>query len=278
MSSSSVCQGLQSCLEPRLIEPHVLNLKLAPTRSNSNLSPSPEFSSFRRSSSSSFFSILESDQNVKESKSGWSFLQSSENNVYVHPSFKLSSSKFSAESLELCTESLGCETGSSNAVDNGTDHDMSLFSSESNSSYAVKRNSESKKLNRVSSNFPPPLTSMAEFGGFQVRSHREDGRLILEALTSSSPKPYFQAERENGRLRLRLFKSVSSCCCDDGDGEACVEEEAEVVEVLDDNVWCGGEDETEMTNFTRPSRCKESGSRDIFGDGYFELPSLSLCL
>nr|AFK46160.1 unknown [Lotus japonicus] len=38
------------------------------------------------------------------------------------------------------------------------------------------------------------------------------------------------------------------------------------------------EDEMGVKKFNRPSRCKESGNRDIFGDGYFELPSLSLCL
>jgi len=188
----------------------------------------------------------------------------------------------SAKSLELCTESLGCETGS-NASDD-TD-DMSLFSLESspslrsnNTPVVTNKNSESKRLNRGStSTFPPPLTSM---GGVRVRSHREDGRLILEAVTSSSPQPYFQAERGNGRLRLRLFESEASCYDDEvADGgealkqEECGEEDGVgVEEELEEQVG-NAEDEMGMTKFVRPSRCKESGNRVIF-----EHPPLSLCL
>ncbi|TKY52618.1 FANTASTIC FOUR 2 [Spatholobus suberectus] len=290
MSHSSVCQGLQSSV----IEPRVLKLKLAPPGSDH----SRPFEWPRSNTSTHTPPSTNDEHGNKNSEPGgcnWSFLQSLSNishckgpqteNVYVHPSVKRSSSMLSAKSLELCTESLGCETGS-NASDN-TDDDISLFSLESNPSLRsnntplVNRNSESKskRLNR-SNTFPPPLTSM---GGIKVRSHREDGRLILEAVASSSHQPYFQVERGNGRLRLRLFESVASCYGDEVaddealNQEACVEDDAVVEEQLEEYVG-NAEDEMGVTNFVRPSRCKESGNRVIFGDGYFEHPPLSLCL
>ena len=283
MSYSSVCQGLQSSVEPWLMEPRVLKLKLAPPGSKSNntsthspVTPPPNNTNNEHG-------------NKNHSEQGgcnnWSFLQSLSNishckepqteNVYVHPSVKSSSSMLSAKSLELCTESLGCETGS-NSSDN-TD-DMSLFFSlescpslrSNNNTPVINKNSESRRLNR-GSNFPPPLTSM---GGVRVRSHREDGKLILEAVTSSSPQPYFQAERGDGRLRLRLFESVASAYEDEALNQ---EEDADVEEDLEEYVG-NAEDEIGMTKLVRPSRCKESGKRVIFGDGYFEHFPLSLCL
>ncbi|XP_047168978.1 protein FANTASTIC FOUR 2-like [Vigna umbellata] len=307
MSYSSVCQGLQSSVEPCLLEPRVLKLKLAPPGSNSNLSPPP--------SQCPASKTLPHTPNHQHGNKNWTFLQSLSNishckdpethKVYVHPSVKRSSSMLSAKSLELCTESLGCETGS-NASDDT--QNMSLFSLESiptlrsNDTPVVmvtNKNSQSKRLNKRgsgTSTFPPPLTSMGEVS---VRSHREDGRLILEAVTSSSPQPYFEAERGNGRLRLRLFESEASCYDDevaDDEGlkqQVSDEEEEEGQEQEqeedddDDNVLVeeeleeyvgNSEDEMGMTKFVRPSRCKESGNRVIFGDGYFEHPPLSLCL
>ncbi|KAK7277641.1 hypothetical protein RJT34_22656 [Clitoria ternatea] len=287
MSYSSVCQGLQSCVEPCLLETRVLKLKLAPPASNSNHSQSP---------SSNTTPSSDSHSNKNSELSGgcnWSFLQSLSNishsnkaesdSVYVHPAVKCSTSMLSARSLELCTESLGSETGS---IASDSTHDMSLFSFESsptlittttnntnnhNNNKSNNNVAVSKRLKRDSTSFPPPLSSM---GQVQVRSHREDGRLILEAVTCSSPQPYFQVERGNGRLRLRLFKSVPSYGSDDeGEAEWLNQEEEEEEE-------CVGhaEDEMDMAKFVRPSRCKESGNRVIFGDSYFEQPSLSLCL
>lgn len=76
MSSSSVCQGLQSCLEPRVIEPGVLHYELTPPTTN-----------------------------LSEEEHGFGFLQALSNNshggekekenkneeMYVHPTVKCSS-------------------------------------------------------------------------------------------------------------------------------------------------------------------------------------------
>lgn len=287
MSYSSVCQeGLHSCLEPLLIEPRVLKLKLAPPGANTATIINDAHDGTKSEPGGSFWSFLQSLPNVSHCN------YNKAENVYVHhPAVNVkcfsSSSMLGAKSLELCTESLGCETGSyKNASDYDSTDDVSLFSCECSSSSRFMRNTNtqvvnensagSKRLNR-GNNFPPPLTSITELGGFQFRSHREDGRLILEAVTSFSPQLYFQAERGNGRLRLQMFESVAFCC-DEGEGETCEQEACGEEEELEECVIRNGEDEMGMTKFARPSTCKESGNRDIFGDGYIELPSLSLCL
>ncbi|MED6197757.1 hypothetical protein PIB30_059604 [Stylosanthes scabra] len=163
--------------------------------------------------------------------------------------------------------------------------------------YEPNKRLNNKNNNRCSNNFPPPLTSMTDLGGLHVRPRRENGRLILEAVTSPPSQPYFRAERSEGRLRLSLFESVeSNCGNDDGveeeevateedetfNNEACVDEEKNggeefekcvaSVEVLDDEIGI-------PTKFRTPRRCKESGrNRDIFCDAYFELHSFSVCL
>lgn len=299
--SSSLCQGLQSCLEPRLIEPRVLRLKLAPP--GSNISPSLDQEKH------------ECEKN--DTKSSWSFLQAlTETNktenangkVYVHPTVKRSSSMLSEKSLEMCTESLGSETGSN--AGESSDIDVSLFSSDTRNDVNNNNNMNncvSRRVNKASCNFPPPLTSITDFGGVHVRPHREGGRLILEAIASPSTTPYFHAERVDGRLRLSLFETVFDYDGDDEDYEVEEEEYEEVVEgesekecvddyegdeekeeegesekeheVYGDEVGEEKvEDEMGVTKFGRPRRCKESGNRDFFGDGYFELQSLSLCL
>jgi hypothetical protein len=305
--SSSLCQGLQSCLEPRLIEPRVLRLKLAPP--GSNISPSLDQEKH------------ECEKN--DTKSSWSFLQAlTETNktenangkVYVHPTVKRSSSMLSEKSLEMCTESLGSETGSN--AGESSDIDVSLFSSDTRNDVNNNNNMNncvSRRVNKASCNFPPPLTSITDFGGVHVRPHREGGRLILEAIASPSTTPYFHAERVDGRLRLSLFETVFDYdgddedyeveeeeyeeevvvegesekeCVDDYEGDEEKEEEGESEkehevygdEVSEEECVEKVEDEMGVTKFGRPRRCKESGNRDFFGDGYFELQSLSLCL
>ncbi|XP_012569285.1 protein FANTASTIC FOUR 2 [Cicer arietinum] len=284
MSSSNLCQALQSCLEPLVIEPRVLSLKLAPKGSPPSIEQEKAL-------------MKNNNECLKnDTKCDWSFLEAltkSDNvneKVYVHPTVKRSSSMLSEKSLEMCTESLGSETGS-NAGDSS--EDVSFFSFETrNDANNMNNCVSSRRVNKVS-NFPPPLTSITDFGGVHVRPYREGGRLILEAVASPSHTPYFHAERGDGRLRLSIFAYDGD---DDYEGEEEEEEEEEEKEddekegesekeneVCDDEVnekECVEkvEDEMGVTKFGRPRRCKESGNRDFFGDGYFEIPSISLCL
>ncbi|XP_009367693.2 protein FANTASTIC FOUR 1-like [Pyrus x bretschneideri] len=238
-TSSTVCHpGLKSCLEPLVL------LKLNP--------PGLNFLSQSQEKASQIEKIDNLNLNDKKDKkevevAGWSFLQSLVNpiqpskseseaeKVYVHPLAKRSASALSPGSLEMCTESLGNETGSENG---GEKLSLLLHKIESpllslGSSGEVNPNpkcstttistSESskilsdtnvqatpKRLKRSSittTNFPPPLTSISGSNGVQVTPHREGGRLVLKAVTVvSPPTAYFQAERGDGRLRLTLLK------------------------------------------------------------------------
>ncbi|XP_028789285.1 protein FANTASTIC FOUR 1-like [Neltuma alba] len=279
MSSSSVCQGFRSCLEPWPVEPQILRLKLAPPASLS-LSESQEKSSTNDEISTRM------DNNAD--KGGWSFLlplkkteDPQSQNVYVHPAVKHSSSKLTGKSLEMCTESLGCETGSDNA--SGNLDEFSFLSSENSTTCFSRQTSEpcrsysmSRRMKR-SNSFPPPLTSITDLGGVQVRSHREDGRLILEAVTTPSVQPCFRAQRSNGRLTLTMFQTFLSGddeeekVAEDNEEEKEKEEEeqevagvdyedtdAEELEGLNDIV----DDEIGNRKLARPGRCKESGNRN----------------
>ncbi|MCE0481807.1 hypothetical protein HAX54_039879 [Datura stramonium] len=209
-STSTLYQGLQSCLEPTLVEPRVLMNTLAPTRANF---PQP-MSLPKKSKIAQQEGEIEDEndngfkdlQNQDDNVGGWSFIQAlanpcpytrkgdAEDEVYVHPLAKLHCS-LNTKSLEMCTESLGSETGS----------DISENIEELTNFHGVQRSKcreFAKKFNRAEASFPPPLTSMS---GIQIRPHREGGRLVLKAVTSTCCNSNFRAERANGRLRLSLL-------------------------------------------------------------------------
>ncbi|XWS46814.1 hypothetical protein CRYUN_Cryun14cG0100800 [Craigia yunnanensis] len=308
--SSSVSQGLQSCLEPRLVESHFLRPKLAPPKTNFpgfSSPPKPCFTNPATTEPKTLADNEEKSTTITTNKSntndckpisnqnldmgGWSFLQSLTNakdstehdKVYVHPLVKRSASTLSEKSLEMCTESLGCETGSE--VSDSSD-DISLLSLETVVCNPSKPRESlmTRKMSR-SSSFPPPLTSISGSNGVQVRSHREGGRLVLQAVTIPPCQSYFHAERSEGRLRLSLLKDATPIF-DDEDGEEEDQEEAveedehgEVdyeengvegeVEVEEEESHWGAEDmegnsrnvggEIGTGKFPRPSSCKESG-------------------
>ncbi|XVF21781.1 hypothetical protein REPUB_Repub12eG0119700 [Reevesia pubescens] len=310
--SSSVCQGLQSCLEPRLVESRFVRLKLAPPKTNfsSSIFPTPCFTNpaptepkpmpYNEEKTTTITNIK--NNNKKDCKlignqnidmGGWSFLQSLANandstehdKVYVHPLVKRSASALNEKSLEMCTESLGCETGSE--VSESSD-DISLLSLETVVCNPSKPRESlvTRKMMSRSSSFPPPLTSISGSNGVQVKSHREGGRLVLQAVTVPPCHNYFHAERSEGRLRLSLIKDATPIF-DDEDSEEELDQE-EVVEddehgevlVYEENVvegeeieedessYWGGEDmegnngnvggEIGIGKLPRPSSCKES--------------------
>ncbi|OMP05078.1 hypothetical protein COLO4_09100 [Corchorus olitorius] len=313
--SSSVCQGLQSCLEPRLVESRFLRLKLAPPKPNFSGSIAPNPCNFptptpepQPSSPSVEEKNTPNKNNANDCKlpvqdaanqnidmGGWSFLQSlttatatanakdstQNDKVYVHPLVKRSASMLSEKSLEMCTESLGSETGSE--VSESHD-DISLETLVCNSPKKPRETLMTRKMTR-SSSFPPPLTSISGSNGVQVRSHREGGRLLLQAVSIPPCQSYFHAERSEGRLRLSLLKDASPIFeiegSDDEEQEEVVveeEEDAEIVYYEDENgveekeeeECCWDEDiegnkgnvggEIETGKLARPSSCcKESG-------------------
>ncbi|KAL6978519.1 hypothetical protein U1Q18_020187 [Sarracenia purpurea var. burkii] len=225
---------MQSCFEPRFVEPRVLSYKLTLPKSISSQSlfqcpkrpsalqnqeehrenPPKEEEITKNSCDHNGGSIYNCDFG------DWSFIEAfaaavhhnckeaTENQkVYVHPLVTRFSSTLSMRSLEMCTESLGSESGS----------DISEISDEFSSSVLLRSHENPRSIQRSkpreftkkphrNGNFPPPLTSISGSDGVRVRSHREDGRLVIKAESAASCNSYFQAQRGGGRLRLCLMK------------------------------------------------------------------------
>ncbi|KAL4355103.1 hypothetical protein GQ457_06G029340 [Hibiscus cannabinus] len=248
---SSVCQG--SCQEG--VESPFLRLKLAPPRTNS-------IQIYNEETNSNGCQLI---ANRKAEVGGWSFLQSlsdakapAENhNVYVHPLVKRSAVRLSEKSLEMCTERLGSETGSD------CSDDISLPCLETQTvacDFIPSKLRESWSIRKTSrsNSFPPPLTSISGSNGVQVKSCRENGRLVLQAISLPPCHSYFHAERSEGRLRLSLFMDATPVLDEEDQEEDDDVEElyGETENMEGNNGNDGGEIET--GKLQRPSSCKES--------------------
>lgn len=168
----------------------------------------------------------------------WNLIQSQKPDTcghpppYVHPLVRRSSSSLSQKSLEICTESLGSETGSDDFLSSYTDSDTDTESEHGNNTEieesepllakdipAMKigpvyvTNQElpyhctSAPVSRKSPprSFPPPLPSISSRNGgpcLRMRPHRcGNGRLVMEAV-SMPQQNYLHAHRLDGRLLL----------------------------------------------------------------------------
>lgn len=183
---------------------------------------------------------------------------------YVHPLVKRSASSLSEKSLEICTESLGSETGSdvfssyppSEIGDADEEKEeqqvVQLQEKEKDSSeffdreefQVVKYNYSTTKKSPPTRSFPPPLPSLARSDGpsLHMHSHRQNGRLVLEAVAIPSQN-YFQAQRRNGRLLLTLVNNPLDESTPAQSEEAKVEDQFE--EVFDISEEENDEDEDE---------------------------------
>ena len=115
---------------------------------------------------------------------------------YIHPLVKNSKNYLSAKSLEICTESLGSETGS--------DGFSSYTSSEDNNSNDDENLKEKVDMVKKIRCFPPPLPSLfSQSQPLQMMPQRDNGRLFLFLQVVSIPSHNnFFAKRQNGRLIL----------------------------------------------------------------------------
>ncbi|XP_019197356.1 PREDICTED: protein FANTASTIC FOUR 3-like [Ipomoea nil] len=264
--TSSVCVGLPSCLEPR-----ILVHKMESTK------PPEEISAETKE-------LINGDLG-----SGWSFIQAlgspernqtagkeAEEEVYVHPMVKRSASTLSTKSLEMCTESLGSETGSD--ISESVEEFSSLLPEKENSpaaaaaaatekcyryreAFCSSSSSSSKKSNRTGV-FPPPLTSISGGDGVQVRPRREGGRLVITAVAVTLCSSFFQAERSDGRLRLSLRKTENEVLEteEESEHEISDDDDGSDREGEDHNAGAGAD---EVVPITIPaSRCKESENRN----------------
>lgn len=150
---------------------------------------------------------------------------------YVHPLVRRSLSLMSQKSLEVCTESLGNETGSgdfTSSLDMACLFDSPLpaaaaAAEESFWTHDADRDCEEEEWGRKDlaavnyhcsagtrsprRSFPPPLPSMSRCDGpcVQMRPRRQDGRLVVEAVVVR-PRGYLHARRQGGRLRLSFVE------------------------------------------------------------------------
>ncbi|XP_010457322.1 PREDICTED: protein FANTASTIC FOUR 2-like [Camelina sativa] len=214
----------------------------------------------------------------KDHMVGLSFLQSmsditaivpnKEDKAYVHPIEKRSVSKLNEKSLEMCTESLGTETGSESG------DELSLLALEATTTPRAPSpqprrqehedtNLQARKSTMSRNNsFPPPIKFVEDSKyNRMVRWLGEDGRLVVQASRVPSPPRCFVAERGEGRLRLCLSSEGSLLRHNPA-------EEKEQEEVTEEGV-----DEEENSEnlegkngnkkFSRlSSRCKEENGRE----------------
>lgn len=150
---------------------------------------------------------------------------------YIHPLAKRSAASLSEKSLDICTESLGSETGSngfssypsSETGDGEEDKEELTEEAERmvlSNTVLISRKRQLQQLT-PSRSFPRPLPSLSRQNGasLHVQSRRDNGRLVLEAVSVKEEKN-FRARREGGRLVLTFINHPSS---NDHDDESDVE-------------------------------------------------------
>lgn len=138
---------------------------------------------------------------------------------YIHPLVKKSKSYLNQKSLEMCTESLGSETGSdwfsssytsSSSEDTNSEDDgkMKTCYSDDNPKLIINHSLKNKKKPRCIPTPLPSLTSQSQ--QLQMKSHRHNGRLFLflQAVVSVPSRNNFIATRQNGRLILTFANHV----------------------------------------------------------------------
>ncbi|KAK4856544.1 hypothetical protein QYF36_018560 [Acer negundo] len=163
----------------------------------------------------------------------WTSIQKDKNNKdldlekpYIHPLVKRSSS-LSEKSLEICTESLGSETGSdvfSSYPSSETEDDKEIneqqqqqqaqemsFDVEDVHVHTPKYNYVvgNKKSCSQSRSFPPPIPSLLsreDGASIRMQSRRDNGRLVLEAVSVPTTNN-FKAQRHDGRLVLTFIET-----------------------------------------------------------------------
>ncbi|ESQ49447.1 hypothetical protein EUTSA_v10022430mg [Eutrema salsugineum] len=248
-----VYQGFQSYFhESQHFEPRALRLRLS-SPNNPQLS-TPLKSHFIDSSitpqdnttTTNAASLSSSGPNSDSNSESWSFLDPLSNSssddkekTTLSPYVPSPSSRrtLSDESLALCTESLGSETGS----DVINDQDLFLVSSElqtmeTRTSTTTSVSSRQGRKRNAMDSLPPPLTSMRGFGCIQVKSHRENGRLVMTA-TKPPPRNRCLQDRSNGCVRLAILidsdERIETETKDEEEEEE--EEEEEIIEIERDN-------------------------------------------
>lgn len=173
--------------------------------------------------------------------------------LYVHPLVKRTTSSLSEKSLQICTESLGSETGSEgfSSEKRETEEDKeeeeekeearqkqaqiekNLDSCDRDEWQAIKCMYSTKSTTPCS--FPPPLPSLAQSVGpiLHMQSRRLDGRLVLEAVSVPSQN-CFHAQRQDGRLVLQLHDNQNLSETNDDDAIDLLEDRVDDIDIDED--------------------------------------------
>ncbi|PPR95268.1 hypothetical protein GOBAR_AA25406 [Gossypium barbadense] len=141
---------------------------------------------------------------------------------YVHPLVKRSASSLSEKSLEICTESLGSETGSDGfssyppsetsdmQEEDPKEEDQQLQHQEQERVEELRIEKHynydaGKKSAHHHRSFPPPIPSLSRKDGASLRmkTRRDNGRLVLEAVSVPS-HDNFVAQRQDAMNVHRL--------------------------------------------------------------------------
>ncbi|CAM0871016.1 unnamed protein product [Alopecurus aequalis] len=179
----------------------------------------------------------------------------------------------SHESLDLCTESLGSETGTRGdfldqaaimaclyappSLDTAADsfapppalHEEEEQVQEQEETVTAGLTEVRYHRARPQRAFPPPLASMSRRPGddagpcLRMRPHRRDGRLVVEAV-AARPQGYLHARRQDGRLRL-CFVDCASSSSVRGDQKQCMVQQVQVQELEEELVREEEDDEAE---------------------------------
>lgn len=196
------------------------------------------FSPMKKIASSKEFDVLGQDEiwrsiqngDNKTSNDVWSSIltQKKEDSStlpppYIHPLLKKSTSSLTEKSLEICTENLGSETGSEiisldDHLQKQEEEEEEELSPQTFEEFPVVKFNHNKKTSSppLPKSFPPTISSLAaeDKPSVHMQSHRQNGRLILEAV-SVPPQNHFRAERVDGRLLLTLITTSSEIEAED---------------------------------------------------------------
>ncbi|KAI4304795.1 hypothetical protein MLD38_040264 [Melastoma candidum] len=220
---------------------------------------------------------------------------------YVHPLTRRSSSCLSEKSLEICTESLGSESGSdilslSLMSETGSDFGFNdKKDGRSNRSlpaascrtdiepdFTDKPPSHAQaavpRIKELARSFPPPLTSLSsanDGASVQMQPHRENGRLIIEAVYVPCHKN-FRARRENGRLMLAFTAPDTGHCDNNAECDHSTELK-EVVDILECEDYAEEEGiELKIGGKTESNAEPEAGSPNMDCIGIHKIPKIAI--
>ncbi|GLT81940.1 hypothetical protein SLE2022_003620 [Rubroshorea leprosula] len=219
---------------------------------------------------------------------------------YIHPLVKRSACSLSRKSLEICTESLGSETGSdgfSFYPPSETGHsdedkaeeqelpqekqDRGQFDCEEPRVPKYNYGAVGKKAPQRS--FPPPIPSLSRNDGASVRmmTRRDNGRLVLEAISVPSHNN-FHAQRQDGRLVLTFANTTPAQAEEDTNEE--LNELDELVEEFgnsgEKNEGEEDEEEEEAENENRGGKDEGFMMEEVpkFSSGFINVHRLALMM